>query len=173
MNVLGIGISKKRVTLALVKHRDIIGINNKTKNFELLKLQYLYIPKNTFEKISTIFYKFDNLDIIKHCDMCRIMHHRDVQTSGETLAVKEMLYLLLVEQLRKMKKKFYAEKARVVQYRFGNKKFWGYKKLEPWLLQNVEGLTREMLMGRNGVLAQTVLTISTACSKKLSKYNWI
>lgn len=172
MNVLSIGINKKRMTFALVKHKNITGLNTETKNFILLKLQYLYIPKNTFEKVSNLFYKFDNLEIIKQCDICRIDYHLNTNISAETLAIKEMLYLLLIEQLKKLKKKYYIEHSRVLQYRLGSGKFLGYRKIEPWILKNVEGLNREMLMGKRGILAKTVLAIASACDTKSSKYNW-
>jgi len=173
MKILGVTISKRKVTLALIEHGlEDISLEPKSKQFKLLRLQYLYIPRNVFEKITDLFYRFDKLDIVEQCDFVRIVYEEDPETSSDTNAVKKILYLLLKDQLKKIKKKYYVESQITMQYRMGKTTFMGHKKVLDWILKNVSGINRQQLMGRKGILIQSVLAIASGCSQKSSKYNW-
>jgi len=174
MLVAGISITKRKITLALVKHRNLIELSEepKWKPYSLVELKYLYIPKNIIANPVSLFYSFDNLSIIKECDICRVLHSRDKKTKAETLAIKELIYLLIIEQLKKIKKKNYTESAKTLQYRMGKGRFENHEKVLGWLLKNVDNLEKSKLLNNRGIIVQSVLTIATACSSKKAKYDW-
>lgn len=173
MKILGVTISKRKVTLALIEHGlEEISPDPKLKPFKLVRLQYLYVPKNIFEKITDLFYRFDKLEIVEQCDFVRIVYYEDPETSSDTNAIKKILYLLLKDQLKKIKKKYYVESQITIQYRMGKRVFMNNKKVLDWVLKNVSGVARQQLMGQRGILIQSILAIASGCSKKSSKYNY-
>lgn len=158
-------ITKRRIVLALVNQKDENSpIGDPTKSCALLAIKNLYLPKHAAQSTTDIIDSINGLDIIQYCEACRVIIRRSKDNTDETQLLKTLLLQLIKEKVEKEKKQFFIEEKRVLQYRFGDRKFLNHHKLLNWIKDNVENFSPKIATMGNRKSVQIIMAIVAACA---------
>lgn len=150
--------------LALVNQKDENSPIGAGKPYALLGVKNLFLPRHATQSPTDIVDGINGLEIVDYCDVCRIIIRRSKDNNDETQALKTLLLYLLKEKVEGAGKQCFVEEKRVLQYRFGNRKFLNHKKLLEWIKENVENFSPKMATVANRKSVQIIMAITAACA---------
>lgn len=148
-----------------MNHKDENSpIGDPNKQYSLLAINNLYLPRHVVESTTDVIDGINNIELIKYCDVCRVIVRRSGDNNEETQVLKTLLLYLFKEKAEKEGKQCFVEEKRVLQYRFGNRKFLNHHKLLEWIVGNVENFSPKIATTRNRKSVQKIMAIIAACA---------
>lgn len=157
-------ITKRRVVLALVNQKDENSPIGDGKPCALLGIHNMYLPRYATQSPTDIIDGINRVELINHCDVCRIIVRRSTDNNEETQALKILLMYLFKERVEKLGKKCFVEEKRILQYRLGGRKFLNHHKLLDWICDSVENFERKTATAGNRKSVQRIMAITAACA---------